>query len=370
MVYCRSFVNGKYRLMDSLTILVIDDERRARETVALAAEILATRLGRHIAVLSARTGLEGIGILEARPRGSVQLVVLDIHLPGADIDGRLIGPLLRERYPAIPILPFTADRQPQTAREVQALGMQPAVVKPVAPADLADHLAEALASAPDVLPVPLQPFLADHAAQLVDLLQTTRTPPLRVALLATSHIGLVGLGTILDGLGAQRAIDTSVRTTQRAAIVAAIRQTQVDLLVCLPDALEEAEGIVASHRVPLLVYATARDAAPALQHPHSVIVGPSSDAELLTAIDTTLRGERYINPQAAQVLTLSDRDYQIVTLLLRGVASSEIAATIGISEPRLRHVIAALYDTLGIPHSRGALISWAQQAPLHLREEA
>jgi DNA-binding NarL/FixJ family response regulator len=231
-------------------------------------------------------------------------------------------------------------------------------------------MADALASAPDERAVPLQPFLADQAAHLVDLLQTTRTPPLRVALLATSHIGLVGLGAILDSLGPQRAIETSVRATQRTAIVAAIRQGQVDLLACLPDALGVAEAIVASHSVPLLVYATARDALSALQRPYSVVVGPGSDAELLTAIDTTLRGERYVNPQAAQVLTLSDRDYQIITLLLRGVASPVIAATIGISAPRLRHVIAALYDTLGIAHSRGALISWAQQAPLHVRAEA
>jgi hypothetical protein len=60
----------------------------------------------------------------------------------------------------------------------------------------------------------------------------------------------------------------------------------------------------------------------------------------------------------------------MVTLLLAGETSPVIAATVGISAPRLRHVIAALYDTLGIAHSRGALISWAQQAPLHLRAEA
>jgi hypothetical protein len=61
---------------------------------------------------------------------------------------------------------------------------------------------------------------------------------------------------------------------------------------------------------------------------------------------------------------------QYVILLLRGETSPVIAATVGISAPRLRHVIAALYDTLGIAHSRGALISWAQHAPLHLRADA
>ncbi|MEI7769208.1 MAG: LuxR C-terminal-related transcriptional regulator [Chloroflexales bacterium] len=126
--------------------------------------------------------------------------------------------------------------------------------------------------------------------------------------------------------------------------------------MCAPDALAEGEALCRTHGLPLLIYASGADAAPALAGPHSVIVGPApADAPSRDA-------------QVAAVLGLTDRQCRILSLLATGATTAQIARAVGLSADRLRHVLTALYDQLGLPHARPALVAWAQEAPLHLRE--
>jgi CheY-like chemotaxis protein len=236
--------------MAATTIIAIDDDRSARETVVVAVERLNERRTQPLELLLARTGLEGINVLRVQPATSVGLVILDIHLPGADIDGRLIGPFIRETFPDLPILPFTGDRDTTVAAQLVALGMEPPVIKPIAPDGLAERIAHSLTSRQKTVtsPVPLQPFLADQARQLVGLLQQRRdAQTIHVALFAQDHLALSGLQHIVSDLVAQQLLAISIASRQATPIVEAIRANQVDLLLCAPDALTDAARITATH---------------------------------------------------------------------------------------------------------------------------
>ncbi len=352
--------------MEPLTIVIIDDDQHAQEVAVAAATLLAEQLGKPVRTLSAHSGIEGLRLLHALPPQQQRLVVLDIHLPEADVDGRLIGPLLRATFPDLPIIPFTGDRQPQMAAELRALGMDAPVLKPVAPAQLAARMAATLAQPPPLPPSPLQDFLADQARQLVALLQQHPVRPVQIALLAQRHLVGAGLAHILGEVTRVLPLTITVPRGTHAALLAAIRQGQVDLLISTPDALDVADAIGQAHGVPVLIYASAHDADAALRRSLSVVVGPTTSAELTQAIQHTLHGTCYRHPQVAAVLGLDPRQRTMVQLLRQGATSAQIAAAIGVSEHRLRHLFTVLYAHLGIPHQRSALLTWAATAPLHL----
>jgi DNA-binding NarL/FixJ family response regulator len=356
--------------MESLTIIAIDDDRRSRDTVVLAGTLLAQQLGTPITVLTARTGVEGIALLERQQPGGVQLVVLDIHLPGIDLDGRLIGPYIRETYPCIPILPFTGDRDGTIATQLIDLGMEAPVIKPIQPERLAERMAHSLGQRQRAVgAVALQPFLAAHARQFAGLLQQRQgVRTLQLALFSNSHLNLAGLSRIFEDLHALQPVVISAASSQPTPVIDAIRSGHVDLLVCVPATQPAAATLAATHGVPLLIYADATDAAGWLNAPQSLVVGPTSAEELAHAVQATITGERYRNAEVAAVLGLSPRQHTIITMLLRGSTTAQIAAAVGLSEHRLRHIISALYDQLGLVHSRAALMQWAQRAPLRLLE--
>ena len=352
---------------EPLTILAVDDSPAAREAVRTAAALLAAPLGCRPRVLTARSGVEAVQLLRDPP--AVDLVVLDVHLPGADVDGRLIGSLIREALPDAAILPFTGDRQPQTLAMLRALGMAAPVLKPAAPEALAQRMQAALARRGAAPPSPVQPLLASQALQLAALLeQGVRRQTVHVAILARTHLARAGLAHVLGAVGPHLPVEVGVSCSEGAPIIAAARAGTVDLLVCAPDALAEGEALCRTHGLPLLIYASGADAAPALAGPHSVIVGPAPADALDRAIQVTRDGAPYRDAQVAAVLGLTDRQCRILSLLATGATTAQIARAVGLSADRLRHVLTALYDQLGLPHARPALVAWAQEAPLHLRE--
>ncbi|NTV63858.1 MAG: response regulator [Oscillochloris sp.] len=249
-------------LGEALTILVIDDSPHARDTVRAAVALLTAHLPCQPHLVMARSGMEAVQLLRDPP--AVDLVVLDVHLPGADVDGRLIGSLIRETLPNAAILPFTGDRSPQTAAALRALGMEEPVFKPVAPEVLAQHLRAALARRGATTPSPIQPFLASQALQLAALLeQGVRRQTVHVAILARNHLARAGLAHVLGDVGPHVPVEVVVSSSQGELIIAAIRAGTVDLLMCAPDALAEGESLRHTHGLPLLIYASVADAAPA-----------------------------------------------------------------------------------------------------------
>lgn len=353
--------------MHPLTVLIIDDTTDAHDTALLATQMLSRELGVPVAARTAHSGLEAVQQLQAHEQ--IDLALLDIHLPGRDVDGRLLAALIRELHPDARILPFTADRDPATARDLEALGMEKPALKPIAPKALAARMREMLQCPVVADPPPLQRFLAKQTRQMVQLLEqaaTTRLP--EVALLARDHLVRAGLTHLLEEARQQLPFTLMIQTGTSEALSSELHSGQIGLLVCTPDGLRTAEQFAVSHHVPLLVYTSIDDAEVALERPWSVVVGPTSTEELVEAMERTLNGERYRNPFVAAVASLSERQYAIIQHLARGASTPLIAAAIGISEDRTRHLISGLYDQLGIAPTRAALLTWASEAPLHLLE--
>jgi DNA-binding NarL/FixJ family response regulator len=93
------------------------------------------------------------------------------------------------------------------------------------------------------------------------------------------------------------------------------------------------------------------------------VLKSSTELELLTAIQSVLRGENFINPCfAAEVVQtlraaalrrlapgrphLNVRENQIIALLLRGLTNQEIADTLSISVKTVKHYMTLLMQKL------------------------
>ena len=102
---------------------------------------------------------------------------------------------------------------------------------------------------------------------------------------------------------------------------------------------------------------------------HGYVLKGSSAQELIHAVETVRLGESYITQslgsqvitalrdtslrrQAAQVVNLSIRENQIVSLLLRGKTNKEIAAALKISDKTVKHYMTILMQKL---HARNRL---------------
>ncbi|HMQ35257.1 MAG TPA: response regulator [Chloroflexaceae bacterium] len=351
--------------MEPRTIIIIDDSETARALAADAVELLRTETGLGFTTIETSTGRDGLQRLREQRAGSVALVVLDIHLPWEDVDGRMLASLIREQFPTLPILPFTGDRDSQTAAQLQALGFPEPVIKPVAPEVLAQQMRTVLMEPPAANDVPLQPLLAAQARRMVRLLEHRATYRLvQLALVARNHLVLAGLQLILTTAKDALPLEIVVSGTGRDAITPALQAGRVDLLGTAPDAFEEAASLADQYRLPLLIYSTAEEAEALLPQPYSLVVGPSSGDVLAEALRATLAGEHYREPHVEAALSLSARERSIIQQLMRGATSLQIASAVGLSDDRLRHVIGELYERLGVERQRSALASWGHEARL------
>lgn len=354
--------------MERLIFLVIDDMRGSRETAVLAAEIMAETLGRQLIPLTAESGIEGVRLL--RERDHIDLVLLDIHLEGSDVDGRLLSALIRELHPQARILPFTADRKPETLADIRMLGLDAPVIKPVNLYELAERLRQIVEQTKPPQEPPLQAFLASQSRKMLELIEQRGTPGLKtVGLLARDHLVRSGLTRLLEKASTFAPITLLDPERTEAELRTELHAGRVHLLVCTPDALRQAEELATLFGIPLLIYATIDTAETALERLWSVIVGPANSAELATAIQKTLAGERYRQTHIEALVRLDERQARIITMLTRGASNAQIAAAINVSPNWIRHVMRELYEQLDIEHTRGAVLTWASEAPVHLLSE-
>lgn len=356
--------------MNPIIVIGIDDDWAAREMITAAASCFSERVNRPVETLVTPSGAEGLQLLHAQPEGAQVVVVFDLYLPG-DVDGRLIGSYTRTHFPAAALVPITGDRDAATAKVLRASGLPKPALKPISPARLAARMAAALLEAQH-LPCDhaIQSFHAYLAGQMASLVEPAATPrALRIAILAGTHIVLQGLKHTLAEVGQEVPLEVTVPSGRRDPVLVAIRQGQVDLLVCDPADVDEAVVLVQTHGVPLLIYASVATAGAVLERGQSFLVGPASSAEWATAMQTVIAGERYRPAHLEPLLTLSARQALILRELLRGASTGQIAARLSLSEPRLRHLISKLYDQLDVTHNRGALLTWASEAPVHLLDE-
>jgi DNA-binding response OmpR family regulator len=114
-------------------VLVIEDDT---EVLATVQEMLR-ELGYD--VISARDAAQGFTAARvARP----DVVLLDLSLPGQS--GLDFLPVLRERFPRLPVIAVTARDEPETERLVRGLGAVDYIPKPINLRVLGDLVAAAL----------------------------------------------------------------------------------------------------------------------------------------------------------------------------------------------------------------------------------
>jgi DNA-binding response OmpR family regulator len=103
-------------------ILIIDDEPVLRQTLAR----ILHQVG--LEAVTAENGEQGLAYLEAT---SFDLVYLDIRMPG--LAGLEILDIIRERYPGLPVVLFTAQPDVNSAVEALRRGATDYLVKPLKP---------------------------------------------------------------------------------------------------------------------------------------------------------------------------------------------------------------------------------------------
>jgi len=106
--------------MPTATILIVDDEKNIRATLARALELEG------YASSAAGTGREGLMLAR---RGTPDLVLLDVRLP--DIDGLDVLARLREEEPALPVVMISGHGTIETAVQAIRLGAQDFLEKPL-----------------------------------------------------------------------------------------------------------------------------------------------------------------------------------------------------------------------------------------------
>lgn len=99
-------------------ILVIDDSFTARA-------IVARLLGDRYEIIQADSGKNALTILA---QGVADVILLDLLMP--DMDGYQTLKVLREHYPAIPIIILSADIQDSTRNRILAAGARAVIHKP------------------------------------------------------------------------------------------------------------------------------------------------------------------------------------------------------------------------------------------------
>jgi DNA-binding NarL/FixJ family response regulator len=350
-------------------VLIIDDDPVAREMAKLAVQLVAQARAETITPLVAENGEVGLRLLRTQASSQrVRAVVLDLNFPG-DVDGRFLAPLIRTEFPDLPIIPFTADQQASNPQHYQTFGLPEPVIKPCRPEVLAARLEQVLA-APETPPLALmQDFFAEQGRQMVQLIQRIRVSarPLQVGVLAATHLEQLGLTYALSEVKQQLPLDIVVAESQADPVISYSQARRLDVLVATPARLDAAEQVAAAQEVPLLIYATIDEARHLIDQPTpSLIVGPTTANELLTAFLTMLHGHVYRHPQMVGMLSLTERQVDLLRLLIAGTPAEELAGNLGLSESRVRHLFTELYKQLHIPPSRPALTTWAHAAPLHL----
>ncbi len=353
--------------MSEIAVLIVDDAAEARTTARQAVALASESRAAPLITLEASSGEECVRMLRTRGE-TVRVVVLDLNFPG-DMDGRLVGPLIRAEFPTTQIIPFTADRQAADPHHWQTFGLPEPLLKPCAPEALAQRITAALDQPVGAPPSPVQAVLVDQARQMVQLIQRTRLAngAMQVGVLARTHLEQAGLAFVLGEVRQELPLEIAVASADADAVRRFSQGHRLDVLLAVPQLSEAARRVAAAQGLPLLIYASVEDARRVLAEKDlSVVVGRTTPNEMITAFLAVLNGERYRHPQIMGVLSLTVRQRQIIARLLDGASTEQIANEVGLSAERVRHVFAELYKQLRLPPTRPALLAWARVAPLHL----
>lgn len=121
--------------LSQLTILVAEDN----EINALLTRTLLEHTGHEVRL--ARNGAEAVSALEADAKGEIDLVLMDLHMPGMDgFEATARIRSLETHHAALPIIALTANAMADDRQACLDAAMDDYLSKPVAAEDLADAL--------------------------------------------------------------------------------------------------------------------------------------------------------------------------------------------------------------------------------------
>jgi two-component system response regulator RegA len=109
------------------TVLLVEDDEDLRFAMTC---VLA---GEGYRVLTAATARDALGVLRT-PLSPIDVAVLDVHLP--DASGVNLFPLLRQHFPATPVIVCTGEATPEEAAELLRLGAHRYLRKPASANEL------------------------------------------------------------------------------------------------------------------------------------------------------------------------------------------------------------------------------------------
>jgi two-component system, NarL family, response regulator len=95
--------------------------------------------------------------------------------------------------------------------------------------------------------------------------------------------------------------------------------------------------------------------------------------EIMRAIEAVRSGKRYLPPEVAQKLAegmptndLTDREHQVLELMVRGKANKEIAVSLGIEESTVKVHARSIFSKLGVSQRTEAVVTALKRGLVHL----
>ena len=119
--------------MSYLRLLLVDDEERFLSTT----RILLEKRG----VKNVQTATNGQGALKILRKGAVDVVVLDVKMPG--MDGVEVLRKIRQEHPLVEVIMLTGHASAESAVQGLKLGAFDYVMKPIDISDLLEKIEEA-----------------------------------------------------------------------------------------------------------------------------------------------------------------------------------------------------------------------------------
>ena len=182
-------------------------------------------------------------------------------------------------------------------------------------------------------------------------------------LIADDHtVVRTGLKTILNLQKGFKVVGEAIDGEDAVAAVKKLRPDVVimDLMMPVMDGAQATEAIIRDHPetriVILTTYTSSGDIARALSAGVlCALAKTANNAELVAAIRSAVRGEKYISPEIAQTLEdepptreLTAKQLDILHGITRGLTNEDIASQLGISPNSVKKQLKSIFAKLGV----------------------